>query len=110
MLNAFFTPATLLHDLRRKLLAKPATLPAIFQTGDRILAASADPAAFPANLPSPRVAILGSVTLDYLTRANVSSKLPWITLPEGMPTFSAHYDARTLWPAASLERRKAALG
>ncbi len=62
-----------LPDLRRKLLAKPPTLPAIFQTGDRILAATApsagDPAAIPANLPIQRVAVLGSVTIDYLTRA-----------------------------------------
>jgi hypothetical protein len=40
----------------------------------------------------------------------VRSKLPWITLPEGVPAFAAYYDSRTLWPAASLERRKAALG
>jgi hypothetical protein len=40
----------------------------------------------------------------------VRSKLPWIALPEGVPAFAAYYDSRTLWPAASLERRKAALG
>jgi hypothetical protein len=40
----------------------------------------------------------------------VRSKLPWITLPDGVPAFTAYYDSRTLWPAASLERRKAALG
>jgi hypothetical protein len=40
----------------------------------------------------------------------VRSKLPWITLPDGVPAFAAYYDSRTLWPAASLERRKAALG
>lgn len=38
------------------------------------------------------------------------SKLPWVALPEGVPAFSAYYDSRTVWPAASLERRKAALG
>jgi hypothetical protein len=38
------------------------------------------------------------------------SKLPWIALPEGVPAFEAYYDSRKLWPAASLERRKAALG
>ena len=57
--------ANLLRDLRRKLLANPPTLPAIFQTGDRILAATADPAATP---KPQRVAVLGSVTLDYLAR------------------------------------------
>ncbi len=37
------------------------------------------------------------------------SKLLWIALPEGVPAFEAYYDARELWPAASLERRRAAL-
>ncbi len=37
------------------------------------------------------------------------SKLPWVTLPEGIPAFSTYYDQEKLWPAASLERL-AALG
>ena len=37
------------------------------------------------------------------------SKLPWITLPAGVPSFAAYYDSKTLWPAASLERRRAIL-
>ena len=40
----------------------------------------------------------------------VRSKLPWITLPDGVPTFEAYYESKKLWPAASLERRRAALG
>jgi hypothetical protein len=40
----------------------------------------------------------------------IRSKLPWITLPEGVPAFPAYYDSKTLWPAASLARRRAALG
>ena len=39
----------------------------------------------------------------------VRSKLPWVILPEGVPAFDAYYDARQLWPAASLERRRVAL-
>jgi hypothetical protein len=35
------------------------------------------------------------------------TKLPWIALPAGAPAFEAYYDSKTLWPAASLERRKA---
>jgi hypothetical protein len=35
------------------------------------------------------------------------SKQPWLTLPAGVPAFEAYYDAKTLWPAASLERRRA---
>ena len=38
------------------------------------------------------------------------SKLPWVTLPEGVPAFDVYYDMQKLWPAASLERRRAILG
>jgi hypothetical protein len=38
------------------------------------------------------------------------SKLPWVQLPVGVPAFEAYYSARTQWPAASLERRRAILG
>ena len=38
------------------------------------------------------------------------SRLPWVTLPEGVPAFEAYYDSRTLWPAESLERRRALRG
>jgi hypothetical protein len=32
------------------------------------------------------------------------SKLPWVELPESVPTFRTYYDTEKLWPAASLER------
>jgi hypothetical protein len=32
------------------------------------------------------------------------SKLPWVTLPEGVPAFDVYYDSRQLWPAESLHR------
>jgi hypothetical protein len=32
------------------------------------------------------------------------SKLDWVTLPESVPAFDVYYDAKALWPAASLER------
>jgi hypothetical protein len=35
------------------------------------------------------------------------SKLPWLTLTDGKPSFEAYYDSKQLWPAASLERRRA---
>lgn len=38
------------------------------------------------------------------------SKLPWIALPADVPAFEAYYDPPTLWPPASLERRRAILG
>ena len=37
------------------------------------------------------------------------SKLPWVTLPEGVPAFEAYYDSKTLWPAESLARRAAVM-
>jgi hypothetical protein len=38
------------------------------------------------------------------------SKLPWVELPEAVPAFEVYYDTQALWPAASLERRRAILG
>ncbi|HET7881989.1 MAG TPA: GFA family protein [Acetobacteraceae bacterium] len=38
------------------------------------------------------------------------SKLPWITLPPGVPAFEAYYSSREVWPTESLERRRVALG
>jgi hypothetical protein len=38
------------------------------------------------------------------------SKLPWVTLPEGVPAFDAYYNLKEIWPPASLERRRAILG
>ena len=35
------------------------------------------------------------------------SKVPWVALPEGVPAFEAYYDSKQLWPAESLERRRA---
>ena len=40
----------------------------------------------------------------------VRSKVPWVTLPADVPAFEVYYDMQTLWPAASLERRRAILG
>ena len=38
------------------------------------------------------------------------SKQPWLQLPPDVPAFDVYYDAKLLWPAASLERRRALLG
>jgi hypothetical protein len=37
------------------------------------------------------------------------SKVGWVTLPESAPAFEVYYDSKQLWPAASLERLRAAL-
>ena len=38
------------------------------------------------------------------------SRLPWVTLPPGVPAFDAYYDSKKLWPEASLARRRAIFG
>ncbi len=38
------------------------------------------------------------------------SRLPWVRLPADVPAFEAYYSAKELWPAASLARRRAAIG
>jgi hypothetical protein len=35
------------------------------------------------------------------------SKVPWVSLPEGVPAFDVYYDSKKLWPAASLDRMDA---
>jgi hypothetical protein len=40
----------------------------------------------------------------------VRSKLPWVLLPQNLPAFDAYYDANSVWPAASLARRRALFG
>ena len=36
------------------------------------------------------------------------SKQPWVVLPPGVPAFDEFYDRTKTWPAASIERRRAA--
>ena len=38
------------------------------------------------------------------------SKQPWVSLPAGVPSFEAYYSSKEVWPAASLERRRAIFG
>ncbi len=38
---------------------------------------------------------------------HVRSKVPWVKLPHSVPSFEEYYDLNQLWPAASLERRRA---
>jgi hypothetical protein len=37
------------------------------------------------------------------------SKQPWVVLPPGTPSFGAYYDRESLWPLASLARRRAVI-
>lgn len=47
----------------------------------------------------------GSVTPDAVIF--VAEKMPWVTLPEGIPGFEAYYDPRELLPAERFARLKA---
>jgi hypothetical protein len=38
------------------------------------------------------------------------SKQPWVRLPDGIPAFEVLYDAKQLWPAASLRRWRVVAG
>jgi hypothetical protein len=37
------------------------------------------------------------------------SKLPWVTVPDSVPSFEVYYASKTLWPAGSLERLQAVM-
>ncbi|HLJ05062.1 MAG TPA: HAD-IIIC family phosphatase [Acetobacteraceae bacterium] len=52
------------EGIRQQLTAKAPTLPQIFQLGDRLASASALP-----STPTQRIAVAGTVTVDYLARA-----------------------------------------
>jgi FkbH-like protein len=68
MLDRPTSPAAFLAELRRGLGTKAPTLPAIFQTGDAITEAGEDPTLLPPGLPTQRIAVLGALTIDYLSR------------------------------------------
>ena len=40
----------------------------------------------------------------------IRSKLPWVSLPDGVPAAEAYYDSKSLWPPESLERRAKLFG
>ena len=51
---------------------------------------------------------LGKIEPDIHIYAR--SKLPWVCLPETALVVEAYYDSAQIWPAESLERRKALFG
>ena len=62
----------------------------------------------PNNTPLPRLNL--SVKISALTpdvHIYTRSKLPWVTVPDGVPAVEVYYDTKALWPASSLERLKA---
>jgi hypothetical protein len=65
---------------------------------------------------SPNVRFVRGGTLDDPTTITpdvhiyARSKVGWVTLPPQTPAFDVYYDTKALWPAASFERLRAALG
>ena len=63
----------------------------------------------------PQFRFVRAGTLDDPTAVSpdvhiyAKSKLPWVSLPSSVPQFAEFYVPKSLWPAASLERRQAAL-
>jgi hypothetical protein len=63
----------------------------------------------------PEVSFVRGGTLDDPTGVTpdvhiyTRSKVGWVTLPEGAPAFDVYYDAKKLWPPASLRRLEAVL-
>jgi hypothetical protein len=59
---------------------------------------------------TPRIRFVRAGTLD--DPASVApdvhiftrSKLPWVSLPDSVPSFNVYYDTNKLWPEESLER------
>jgi hypothetical protein len=65
---------------------------------------------------SPAVSFVRAGTLDEPSSASpdvhifTRSKLPWVTLPEAVPSFDVYYDSKALWPQSSLDRLRALRG
>jgi hypothetical protein len=64
---------------------------------------------------TPRLRFVRAGTLDDPSSVDpdvhiyTRSKLPWVELPESVPSFRTYYEIEKLWPPASLERRQAAM-
>jgi hypothetical protein len=59
---------------------------------------------------SPKVRFVRAGTLDDPSAVEpdvhifTRSKLPWVTLPDGVPAFDVYYETEKLWSPGSLER------
>lgn len=64
--------------------------------------------------PALRFVRVGTLDDPYVLAPDVHiftrSKVPWVSLAQGTPAFEIYYDMATLWPKASMERRKVILG
>ena len=94
------TPS-LLAGLRRALTEKAPTLPVIFQAGEQIAKAGADPGVL-AGTTTQRIAVLGAVTIDYLRRAVACAVLQEGVFPVLYQAPFGSYVQEVLDPASPL--------
>ena len=83
---------------------KPPTLPSIFQVGERIAERAADPASIPEGIPARRVAVLGAVTIDYLSHAVACGVLQEGAFPVVHQAPYGAYIQEVLQPGSELYR------
>ena len=82
----------------------------------RSSAARAGEVALYSHYTDPVVAFVRAGTLDEPASVSPNvhiftrSKLPWVVLPEGVPSFETYYDIDALWPAESVDRVRALRG
>jgi len=64
---------------------------------------------------SPAILFVRAGTLDDPSQITpdvhiyTRSKVGWVALPDSAPAFDVYYDSKQLWPAASLDRLRAAM-
>jgi hypothetical protein len=113
-----FVINVLIEADRVELLAgdlKPVDVPRDDGSTQRIFRCSACQVAIFSEYGRPEIRFVRAGTLDRPSSVEpdvhifTKSKLPWVTLPESTPAFDVYYDSNALWPAASLERLKAAM-
>jgi len=95
---------------------KPVTIPSASGKGQRVWRCPECGVALWSNYSGagPGVNFMRVATLDEPAgcppdaHIYVRSKLPWVTLPEGVPAFEGFYDPKAQWPAEGLARVRAA--
>ena len=113
--SAFVINAMIEAD-RVELLAGPVDVvdtPSHSGSGQRIARCPTCRVAVWSHYSSPLVSFVRVGTLDDPDRFPpdvhifTTTRQPWVVLPPGTPVFDEYYDSADLWPAASLERRRA---
>jgi hypothetical protein len=89
---------------------KPVEVPRDDGTAQRVFRCPACQVAVFSQYGWPELLYVRGGTLDEPSAATpevhifTRSKVPWLQLPDGIPSFDVYYDSRTIWPASSLDR------